>query len=143
MAMTSIKTNVEDRSRFATYCDLLSVVSYFLDFLIMASVYSQSGYETYNVGWVLLAAVVISASYFTYRVFHDYEFLNYFLDFFYKSYSKTLFSRLIAIFTLVFLIARFLLPSQIVFYLQNTLYIGAFVYLIIGMAGVRINMKSV
>ena len=114
--------------KFQAIFSRLTAIWYFDILLIATSLYSQQGYESHHVqlvcGMALLSTLILYLYYVSnYKGFGTYSIGRY------KQYVKTPLSRTVSILCIVITIFRFIIPSKIVYDVQNILYVISFIYL--------------
>ncbi len=132
---------MDAKKKYRVYISQLSLIGYFTIILANASFYTQKEYNSFYIQPVLFFSFLLTMGYFLYRVSQEYNFFSFLIENL-RHYSRRPLSRLIAILGLCSFIARFLLDAKIIFYIQNTFYIAAFIYLAIGIILFLVNRRK-
>lgn len=133
MRIQALDDTTKERYRKIYYWS--NILFLFWSFLLLAQLYTQSGYPNYYINYLQLFALVILVVNGIYQRIHNkgyYEYISYEVAPYKKWKSKFLKVMLFAGISLdiAILAARFFLPDQIVYYMQNILYVSAFIVLI-------------
>lgn len=110
---------------------LLWVMGNTVALLAVASIYSQTGFDSFLIHPVFAVSFILTRGSFLLMAVLLKGFLNYFLERF-KVYGKTPFAVTMSLLCLTSLLTRFFLPNEIIHYVQTAFYVAAGVFLISG-----------
>ena len=121
--------NATYTSKFKTFYRQLSVLGNFVIIQSCALLYSRKGDHSLILMIVFLLSLFLTFGLYLYWTSHNKGFAQYcFRQYWIK--ARTPRSRYASILMIGFIMAQFILPGNIDYYIQNILYITAFMYLI-------------
>lgn len=140
---TETKINTEHNCKYELFSRQIWVMGTTVALLACASIFSRNGYYSFQVGAVSMVGFLAIILYFLFRTTHNKGFHDYFMERFHK-YSKTPLARIISLLTIGIIILRFLLPNEVLPYVQITLYMSAGLFLTAGIIILfyKNNLKS-
>lgn len=133
-----INLSTDQKAKYEQYFRQMVVILNFTSLLAGASIYTQKGYDDFHVHTVFSISAILTFAYFVYRINKDFGFFGFGFERF-RKYSKSWLARCMAILAIVSMTARFFLPLDIVFHVQNALYISAFLALVSGILYLCMN----
>lgn len=128
-----INKNLNSKSnlKYKRYCSFIILLGNTSALLAEASIYSQGGYKNFYITPVFFAAFILTIGYFLFKAIKYKNFFNFFIRQ-YRYFSKTPMAIIMSILCSIVLISRCLLPDEIVYYIQNILYVSSGILLFIG-----------